>query len=245
MNWEPPEVIRRRGQRRTAMRRAAVLAGSFVAVALIAVGATLYLTRPTAAPISPGASVPTSPPTTGIFKTPHSTSGTITFTLSPLPRLTADLMLQPADVPGATLNDEPQAGYDGTLAPMVDRCGQAPLILLTYAWRDRAFQYPDGRNLYQVVNEYATAADAAHALDWYRGEVAACPSFDPNGGARILTMPIQDFAGDESIAVQDNAPGGTDLHVFVRVGNRLTDIVLNPGDATLGKQLGQRASTHL
>jgi hypothetical protein len=111
--------------------------------------------------------------------------------------------------------------------------------------RDRSFQLSNGGSVYQVVHQYASAADAVRALDWYRGKVAACPSFDPGGGQRTLTIAAQNLAGDESIAVQDKAPDGTDLHVFVRVRNRVTEIIVNPADATLSKELALKAAFHL
>jgi hypothetical protein len=251
MNWEPPDVIRRRGQRRAAMRQTAILAGCFVAVALIGVGATLYVLRPTAAHILPGGSdlpapTPTSHPKSiaTLFKPSSSPTST---------RLPADLMLDDAQVPDVlTGNDYPQGGYDGTLEPLVGRCGQgAALLQLTHATRDRSFQLTTGGSVYQVVHQYATAADAVRALDWYRGKVASCPSFDPGGGQRTLTIIAQNLAGDESMTVQDKRSGGTDLHVFVRVRNRLTEIVVNPGDttvpvdATVTKVLALKAAFHL
>jgi hypothetical protein len=99
MNWQPPEAIRRRGQRRTAIRRTAVLGCSFVAVALIAVGATQHVQRPTMTPGHPGAPDLPSP-------TPTSHPKSIATTFDPpssIPtatRLAADLMLESAEVPG-------------------------------------------------------------------------------------------------------------------------------------------------
>jgi hypothetical protein len=163
----------------------------------------------------------------------------------PVPsRLAATVMLQGADLPGATIDDQPHDGFYGTLAYLVDRCKGVPeLTFESNADRDRSFQYSDGRSVYQRVIEYV-GVDAVLSLGWYRTVVAACPQCDPCG-SRTLRIIAEKIAGEESIIVEDSTPAERDLHVFVRVGNRLTEIILRPADDALGRELAQRAASHL
>lgn len=190
---------------------------------------------------SPPNRSPSSPTTRPTRTMPASASASLT-------RVPSTALLAPADAAPGRWTVEGEAAGDWHLTFAIQSCPLARLDGHLGGMDTATRALTDGtRTVFQRVTLHR-AGDAAPAMDWIRRNVAACqqyraPGADTESGMRIVA---RDFAGDESFLVEttdaSNDPG---LHVFVRVGPLVAEIVPEGGSEAFARHLGQRAVDRL
>ena len=206
-----PEEVRRRGSRRRLSRGLGMAALAAVVVAVIALGSTWVIGRPTLMPPgqSPSPTVSTAPPTT------EPTSVDI-----PLQAL-----LQATDVGTGYATADGQQGDDhGAIGMMMSYCGESDYSTAfehRLANHKRSVGQSDQRYVLEEVSRYEATWAARHLSD-LRAALPRCQMVDVLGDQNhrvTLTVVGSDFAGDESVLIRETFGNETQYHAVVRRGD--------------------------
>ncbi|MEV0716631.1 hypothetical protein [Asanoa sp. NPDC050611] len=263
VSWDEPDRIRRRGRERV-RRRSVVMAA--VAVLVIAAGAGWLATGPRSTPAGPPApettASPSSPPAGALDETGD---GSRLFPVAALP--------QPADV-GSGYRLTNQHGYSpGSYPAWTFERPDCPAYdslqvsaFRSYLWFRHANLEKSGAPTVFVDGRRMPPGAAAAVLDDVDRVTAACARWDVVGGdATSAERPgttttsyavlAKDFAGDQARLVRQRyetrdddgvrLADGTVVIAVVRVGDRITTVMVEEDAPELVRLLGERAAQRL
>ncbi len=220
-----PEDLRRRGSRRRASRAVAVAGLAAAVVIVVAVGSTWAIGRKTAVPPgettgpSPSVSAAPSPSDSG---EPQSAE------------IPDSAMLQATDVGvGYTATD--RRGNDhGSIVMMMSYCGEGDYSSAAehqLAIRQWSVDQSDAAYVIEDVNRYEPTWAARHLSD-LRVALPRCPTVDVMGDAShrvTFTVVASNFAGDESVLIEDTFGNETQYHALVRQGDVEAELRIHIG----------------
>ncbi len=220
-----PEDLRRRGSRRRASRAAAAAGLAAAVVIVVAVGSTWAIGRKSTVP--PGQSTSPSPSASA---EPSPTKST-----EPTPaEIPLSAMLQAADV-GAGYTASDRQGLDhGSIGIMMSYCGEGDYSQAAehhLAFRQWSVHQSDQAYVLEDVNWYEATWAARHFSD-LRAAMPRCQTVDVMGDAShrvTFTVVASNFAGDESLLIEETFGIQTQYHALVRRGDVEAELRIHIG----------------